>query len=188
MAQAVPAAYDVEDLVWLRVELGVPRIELDPWGSLIVTPANDAHEMAVARLVAQADRQLQLPEGHVFTGIAWKVAGGSGYLNVPDLLLLGEGWRRGGDIDFQPPPLLVVEVASPSTRRADRGHKLADYRLGGAGLYVLVDLAATEGDDTVFEIHDFSGASATTSANVAELVVGGRSLRFDLTELSVPRN
>lgn len=186
MARAVPVAYDVEDLDWLRVELGVPRIELDPWGSLIVTPANDVHEMAVARLVEQAVRQLQLPEGHVFTGIAWKVPGGSGYLNVPDLIVLDDGWRRVGDVDFEPPPLLVVEVASPSTRRADRGHKLADYSLGGARLYVLVDLAATEADDTVFEIHDFS-SSTTTTTNVADLVVSGRSLRFDLTGLSVPR-
>ncbi len=183
MAHPAPTAYTVEDLDWLRTELGVARLELDPWGSLIVTPANDAHEMAVALLHEQAVRQLGLPPGHVFTGIAWKVAGGSGYLNVPDLAVLAAGWRRVGDVALDPPPMLVVEVASPSTRRADRGHKLTDYRLGGAGLYVLVDLPATEGDDVVFEVHDFvTPATHTTSA--VDVVVGGNHLRFDLTELS----
>jgi Uma2 family endonuclease len=185
MAQGAFVSYDVEDLDWLRAELGVPRVELDPWGSLIVTPASDAHELAVARLVDQAVHQLRLPEGHVLTGIAWKVEGGSGYLNVADLTVLAEGWRRTGDLDFDPPPLLVVEVASPSTRRADRSHKLADYRLGGAGLYVLVDLAQGERDDATFEVHDFSGPPST-STNVANLVAGGQPLRFDLTGLSVP--
>jgi len=187
MARTAPATYDVEDLDWLRTELGVPRIELDPWGSLIVTPANDAHEMAVALLVQQALEQLQLPPGHVFTGVAWRVPGGSGYLNVPDLTVLDGGWQRVGEEAFDPPPLLVVEVASPSTRRADRGHKLADYRLGGAGVYVLVDLPATDGDDAVFEIHEIVVPATTTSANVADLVVGGQSLRFDLTGLVFPR-
>ena len=185
MAQTAPAGYTAEDLDWLRVELGVPRIELDPWGSLIVTPANDGHEIAVALLHSQADRQLRLPPGHVFTGIAWKVTGGSGYVNVPDLAVLDAGWRRVDDFAFDPPPLLVVEVASPSTRRADRGRKLADYRLGGAGLYVLVDLPAAEGDDAVLEVHDFA-STATAAANVIDVVVAGHPVRFDLSELSVP--
>ncbi|MCA1709827.1 MAG: Uma2 family endonuclease, partial [Actinobacteria bacterium] len=182
MAQTAPAAYTVEDLDWLRAELGVARLELDPWGSLIVTPANDAHEMAVALLHDQAVRQLRLPRGHVFTGIAWKVEGGSGYLNVPDLTVLDAGWRRVGDLALDPAPLLVVEVASPSTRRADRGRKLADYRLGGASCYVLVDLPAAEGDDAVFEVHDFL-APSTTAANLVDVVVGGEQVRFDLSDL-----
>lgn len=186
MAQMAPAGYTVEDLDWLRSELGVRRVELDPWGSLIVTPANDAHEMAVALLVDQAVRQLGLPEGYVFTGIAWKVTGASGYLNVPDLVVLDVGWRRVDELAFDPPPLLVVEVASPSTRRADRGHKLADYRLGGAGRYVLVDLPAVERGDVVFEVHDFV-SPPVTAANVVDVVVGDHRVRFDLGGLSVPR-
>ncbi len=183
-APAAPAGYGVEDLDWLRCELGVAHLELDPWGSLIVSPANDAHEMVISLLHSQAVLQLSLPPGHVFTGIAWKVPGGSGYLNVPDLTVLAEGWRRVGDVAFDPPPLLIVEVASPSTRRADRGHKLADYRLGAVGVYVLVDLPASAGDDAVFEVHDF-GASPTTSANTADIIVGGHHLHFDLRDLVV---
>lgn len=186
MASAAPAApgYSVEDLDRLRLELGVAHLELDPWGSLIVSPANDAHEMAIALLHSQAVLQLALPPGHVFTGIAWKVPEGSGYVNVPDLTVLAEGWRRVGDVAFDPPPLLVVEVASPSTRRADRGHKLADYRLGAAGVYVLVDLPGSAGDDAVFEVHDFT-TSPTTSTNTADIIVEGHDLRFDLSDMVV---
>lgn len=37
---------------------------------------------------------------------------------------------------------MVSEVASASTRVIDRTRKLQDYRLGGAGFYLLVDLPA----------------------------------------------
>jgi hypothetical protein len=36
MAHAAPTpGYTVDDLDWLRAELGVAHLELDPWGSLI---------------------------------------------------------------------------------------------------------------------------------------------------------
>lgn len=67
---------------------------------------------------------------HPVDGFAWKVPGGSRYLNVPDVTVLAPGWQRVGDWHVDPPPLLLVEVASPSTGAVDRGRKLADYRLG----------------------------------------------------------
>lgn len=176
--------YTAEDLDWLRAELGQAHLELDPWGSLILTPATDEHETAVARLHSQADRQLGFPSGCVRSnGLPWKVPGGSGYLNVPDVAVVAPGWSRVGDLHLDPAPLLVVEVASPSTRRADRGRKLADYRLGGAGLYVLVDLpGGTPRAEAVFEAHNFATGEVTTATGAIDLEVGGRPLRFDLTE------
>jgi Uma2 family endonuclease len=181
MAYAVKdGGYTYDDLDWLRDELGVAHLELDPWGSLIVTPATDEHETAVAVLVAQSVRQLGLPDGCVRgNGTGWKVPGGSGYLNVPDLVVVAPGWTRVGDLDLDPPPLLVVEVGSPSTRGVDRTRKLADYRLGRAGVYVLVDLPTT-GPPT-FEAHDFVREQVTTATGAIDLVVGGRPLRLDLT-------
>ena len=59
MAYAVKdGEYTYDDLDWLRDELGVAHLELDPWGCLIVTPASDEHETAVAVMHAQAIRQL----------------------------------------------------------------------------------------------------------------------------------
>ena len=55
--------FTYDDLDWLRDEFGVAHLELDPWGCLIVTPASDEHETAIAVMYAQALRQLALPEG-----------------------------------------------------------------------------------------------------------------------------
>lgn len=181
--------YTVDDLDWLRDELGIPHLELDPWGSLIVSPATDEHETAMAVLHSQLDRQLDLPHGCVRSnGLAWKVPGGSGYVNVPDVAVVASGWTRVGDLHLDPPPLLVVEVASPSTRGVDRGRKLADYRLGAAGLYLLVDLPGSgRVTEVTFEAHGFAAGTTTTEVGLIELVVGGRPVRLDLTGLAEAR-
>lgn len=184
MAYAAPMGYSVEDLDWLRVEIGIAHLELDPWGSLIVSPATDEHEHAVALLVAQLVAQLRLPGCVRVNSLAWKVPGGSGYINVPDLAVVSPEFTRVGAWHVDPPPLIVVEVASPSTRAVDRGRKLADYRLGGAGLYVLVDLSGLSPvTKLTFEAHDFVADQFSTVATRIELVVDGRPLVLDLREL-----
>ncbi len=172
MATLATAGYTVDDLDWLRDELGVAHLELDPWGSLIVSPATDEHETAAVMLARQAILQLS----HVVSinGYAWIVPGGTGYLMKPDLLVLAEGWRRVDQVHFDPPPLLVIEIASPSTRTVDRTRKLADYRLGGAGIYLLVDLPAT------LEAHIFGTGEVITATGMIDLVVGGQPVRFSL--------
>lgn len=176
--------YSVEDLDWLRAELGVAHLELDPWGSLIVSPATDEHEHAVALLADQLVTQLRLPGCVRVNSLAWKVPGGSGYINVPDLALVSPEFTRVGAWHLDPPPLVVVEVASPSTRAVDRGRKLADYRLGGAGLYLLVDLPGLSPvTELTFEAHDFVADRFTTAATTVELVVASRPLVLDLREL-----
>ncbi len=172
MADLASTGYTVDDLDWLRDEIGVAHLELDPWGSLIVSPADDNHEIAAATLL----RQAVLALSHVVwvNGFASTVAGGTGYLMIPDLMVLARGWARVGELGIDPPPLLVVEVASPSTRHVDRTRKLADYRLGGARLYLLVDLPAS------FELHDFSTGDVVTATGSIDLVVGGQPVRFSL--------
>ena len=184
MAHRAATGYSVDDLDWLRDELGIAHIELDPWASLLVTPATDEHEAAVAILNEQAVRQLAPPPGSIrVNGFAWKVPGGSGYTNVPDLAVLAPGWKRIDESHVSPPPLLIVEVTSPSTRAADRGRKLADYRLGGASLYLVVDLPALASSCAVtFELHDFAGERVVPAAGMIDLVVGG-ALRLDLEML-----
>jgi hypothetical protein len=44
---------------------------------VIVTPASDEHESAIARLVDQGITQLRLPGSVWIDGLAWKVPGGS---------------------------------------------------------------------------------------------------------------
>lgn len=181
MANPLALGYTVEDLDWLRAELGAPHLELDPWGSLIVSPATDEHEAAVAVLASQLDRQLGMPPGCVrVNGLAWRVPAGSGYLNVPDIAVVDPAWQRAGDLHVEPPPLLVVEVASPSTRGADRGRKLSDYRLGGASLYVVVDLPIGATGPAVFTAHHFGSGQVATASGTMDVEVGGRVARLDL--------
>ncbi len=173
MVNLATTGYTVDDLDWLRNEIRVvAHLELDPWGSLIVSPTDDNHETAAASLTRQAVSQLS----HTLScnGFAWVVPGGSGYLMIPDLMVLANAWQRVDELHFDPPPLLVVEIASPSTRRVDRSRKLADYRLGGAERYLLVDLPNT------FELHDFAAGTAVTATGEIDLTVGGQPLRFSL--------
>ena len=174
MVDLAVSGYTVDDLDWLRDEIGVAHLELDPWGSLIVSPTDDAHEDAVAILDAQAREQLDMPPTCVRTGFAWVVPRGTGYLMIPDMTIVAPGWRRVEDVHIDPPPLLVVEIASRSSRHVDRTRKMADYRLGGAAQYLLVDLPAS------FELHDFAAGSVVKAEGEIELVVGGQPVRFSL--------
>ena len=175
MVNLATTGYTVDDLHWLRNEIRVvAHLELDPWGSLIVAPTDDEHGDAVAILCSQANQQLDLPQSCVRPEFAWVVPGGTGYLMIPDLTIVAPGWQRVDELHAQPSPLLVVEVASPSTRRVDRTRKLADYRLGGAEKYLLVDLPAT------FELHDFAAGTVVKAEGSIELVVGGQPVRFSL--------
>jgi len=145
MALDVPQGYTVDDLDWARLQNETPHVELDPWGNLIVTPASNPHGFAINTL-----RDLLVPalvaagiSARVFVdGPMWRVPGGTGYTNQPDLLVLASGTEPAGPdgLSFSPAPLLVVEVASPSTRANDRGRKRGDYLLGGARAYWMVDL------------------------------------------------
>ena len=78
MADLAISGYTVEDLDWLRDEIGVAHIELDPWGSLIVSPATDEHELAQGALTVQAARQLAPAEYIVLPSMPWTVPGGTG--------------------------------------------------------------------------------------------------------------
>ena len=169
---AISGGYTVDDLDWLRDEIGVAHLELDPWGSLIVSPADDPHEIAAIALTRQATRQLSHDVS--VNGLGWIVPGGTGYLMVADLAVLASGWQRVGELHFNPPPLLVVEIASPSSRRVDRTRKLADYRLGGAEKYLLVDVP------DAFELHDFSAGTVVTATGAIDLVVGEQPVRFSI--------
>lgn len=139
----VAAGYTPDDLVWLPEAMG-GRVELDPWGNAVVSPASDPHLLAVNLLKRLLDAALGGRTLLVLAeGPAWQVPGGSGYTNVADLTVL-QGPRIARDPRHEwhlsPPPLLIVEVASPSTRTIDRTRKRDDYLLGGAHRYLLVDL------------------------------------------------
>lgn len=105
-------------------------------GTLLVTPAPDTrHQRAVVRLAATLVTAAG-PDLDVLAAPYDWVAGPS-TLFQPDVLVA----RRAdvGPQRLERPPLLVVEVLSPSTRRIDLATKRLAYADAGVAAYWLVD-------------------------------------------------
>jgi Uma2 family endonuclease len=106
-------------------------------GELLVTPSpNRAHQRAVTELVYLL-RQAVPPELEVMVGpVDWYVRPTTAF--VPDVVVV----RRDARPDPQrllDPPVLAVEVLSPSTRHRDVGLKLRAYEDAGLAWYWVVD-------------------------------------------------
>lgn len=109
-------------------------------GMCVVNPSTRQHERTVAILRAGIERAC--PSGYeVLTGWGWMTSTDRRF--EPDLMVCDLD-APDDDILRMPPPLLVVEVSSPSTRSDDWGIKLAEYGRAGAGWYWLVDLGLRE--------------------------------------------
>jgi Uma2 family endonuclease len=74
-----------------------------------------------------------------------------------------------GDAKFTRPPLLVVEIRSPSTAIIDLNRKKAAYERFGVPSYWIVDPDPAEPEVTVFELRD--GRYTTVAVTTAQLTV-----------------
>jgi len=110
-------------------------------GQLIVSPSPSwVHQRVVVELIFLL-RSLVPPDLEVSAAPVDLVVKPTTVL-IPDVLVV-----RTADVDgpfFKRPPLLVVEVASPSTQRSDRTLKLATYEAFGVQSYWLVDPVVPE--------------------------------------------
>jgi len=109
-------------------------------GLCVVNPPDRSHERVVARL-RRAVEAVCPANLEVHDGWGWET--GSGHPYVPDLMVC-ETDAADRDVLRFPPPVLVVEVCSPSTRDADWGRKLDDYGGGGASWYWIVERSTPE--------------------------------------------
>lgn len=105
-------------------------------GTLVVTPApSTAHQRAVGNLLVLLHAGLTAGL-EVFTGPLDWVAGPSTVLQ-PDLLVCRTEDLT--DANLQGPPVLIVEVLSPSTRAIDLGAKRLAFAAAGVDAYWAVD-------------------------------------------------
>ena len=124
-------------------------------GRIYVTPTPiTQHQRISIRLLRLLDRGL--PPGHELFFPPTAVELTDEQMAQPDLLVIadeyvGEKWVTG-------PPLLVVEVISPSTKRRDLGFKKDAYAASGVQHYWVVDakadrvLAYRLTDDATYEV------------------------------------
>ena len=104
-------------------------------GLLIVNPPTRHHQRVVRRLLELLTAAC--PPGHeVLFERGWRTV--EGHDRIPDLMVSGVGACDDAML-IEPPPLLVVEVLSPSTRDIDLGDKTAEYSRAGAEWYWVVD-------------------------------------------------
>lgn len=130
----------------------VPAVEVDPsllaWldehdaryevldGAVVVTPpARFGHERLGPRLAAAL--LAGVPADLEVLGPNYAVRYAPGSFVMPDVLVARR--QDCNDDGMTAPPLLVVEVLSPSTRRRDRGEKQDIYAELGVAHYWLVD-------------------------------------------------
>jgi Uma2 family endonuclease len=105
-------------------------------GTLIVTPApSAAHQRAVTRLAVMLSEVVGEHLEVLVAPFEWMIDDNTAV--QPDVLVF-----RRAEVDpdrLRVPPLLAVEVISPSTRSIDLGAKLDAYGRGGLGHYWVVD-------------------------------------------------
>jgi Uma2 family endonuclease len=110
------------------------------YGELLVTPAPRLrHQLLVSRLFLPLGTYLaDEPVGMVLTSPA-DISWGRDVLVQPDLFVAPFAEARTGDWSRLRSLLLVIEVLSPSTTRADRFTKRRRYQEAGVPLYWVVD-------------------------------------------------
>jgi Uma2 family endonuclease len=137
---------DAAWLDWLAEEAGA-KVEVDSEGSVIVSPATDAHVIAASELHQQL-LAVRTPELLVLVeGPRWSPLGPDRSSYVPDLCVLERrALRRSAGLwSLTPPPLLTVEIVSPDSRRRDLTEKAEAYFTGSASAYWTIELPALAG-------------------------------------------
>ncbi len=154
-------------------------------GELLVTPAPRlSHQLLVSRLAVAVARYLEHePVGIMLTSPADISWGLRDVLVQPDVFIIPPDEARTGDWTRLRSLLLVIEVLSPSTARADRFTKRHRYQEAGVPVYWIVD-----GDEQRVEV--WMPASELPVLETHRLVwhpVGAeRPLTLELAELFRP--
>ncbi|MFN0027476.1 MAG: Uma2 family endonuclease [Acidimicrobiales bacterium] len=134
----------VIDMAWLDqlADVAGAKVEVDRDGGVCVFPASDGHVVAATRLAVQFATQIPADMEVIVEGPRWSPIGDTGPSYVPDLAVVAKTAlaRPDRQLALSPPPILVVEILSPSTSRRDLGEKADGYCLGGATVYWTIEI------------------------------------------------
>lgn len=155
-----------------------PRAE---WvhGTAVIVNAPPTFGHGGAMVAIGAELRAALPRFHVVAGTYLRIS--DDITRLPDLMVTDvvppDGW-------VSEPPLLAVEVLSPSTAQQDRVDKAAEYAAFGVGQYWLVDAQ----ERTIEVMRNVEGCwhvLATLDDEHPELtvVVGGTAMSLDLRQV-----
>ena len=135
------AVADVAWLDWLADQAGA-KVEVDVEGSIVVSPATDKHVLVANAIQQQLSAACPAGTVVLVEGLRWSPTGGDRPSYIPDVSVLDRRAiaRPEGALSLDPPPLIVVEVISPESRRRDLGEKAAGYFAGGAFTYWTVEV------------------------------------------------
>lgn len=126
-------------------------------GEIVVSAAPSLpHQIAVTRLILLLGGGC--PDHLVVLTAPFDVALSEHTVVQPDVLVLDP--TAADDRGLEGPPLLAVEVISPSTRRRDLSVKKRVYEQAGVAAYWVVDAGADEVTLTAWELRDGSYVAA----------------------------
>jgi Uma2 family endonuclease len=154
------------------------------YGELLVTPSPRLHhQVLVSRLAVAIAKYLEHePVGMMLTSPA-DISWGQDVLVQPDVFVIPHGEARTGDWSQIRSLLLVVEVLSPTTARADRFTKRRRYQEAGVPLYWIID-----GEERRVEVWTPDSAFPVTETEqlVWQPAGTGQPFTLALTELFRP--
>ena len=118
----------------------LPEMHHTEWwdGACVVTGTTRRHGIAVSVLTSMLMSVVDARSFDVMTGVGWRLPDAE---FVPDLAVVAVA--PDAEALFEP-PLLLIEVLSPSTRHVDLRRKRQLYAGGGLPWYWFVDLANNE--------------------------------------------
>ena len=149
-------------------------------GLCVVNPPSRTHSRAQSHLVDLL--RPHCPDTHeVLTGWGWHIGPELDF--EPDIMVTDRS-SPDDDVLREPPPLLVVEISSPSTRDIDFGKKRRAYAAGGASWYWILDLLRRE----VVVLQNVDGTFVEVQRiGVSTIIAGPFPVCFDPDKLTSGR-
>lgn len=134
-------------------------------GEIVMSPSpRPRHQLVVTELIVLLHSAC--PDRLLVSQAPFDVVLGEHTVVEPDLLVIDPAGLD--DRGMNGPPVLVVEVLSPSTRRRDLGQKKRVYEQAGVGAYWVVDVEGDEIAVTAWELKDGKYAAAAAIAGDEE--------------------